>query len=99
MSPDAYTGITETALALAVVKTLVLVVGGVITYFAFKAYRRTRQRPLGLLAAGFGLVTLGLVLAGMLYELLDVQLAMGILLESLLVLAGFLVIAYSLYAQ
>ena len=97
MSP--YTGITEIALALAVVKTLVLVVGGLITYFAFKAYRRTRQRPLGFLAAGFGLVTLGLVLAGMLYELLSVRLAMGILLESLLVLAGFLVIAYSLYVQ
>ncbi|MFP8953239.1 hypothetical protein ACLI4Z_09750 [Natrialbaceae archaeon A-arb3/5] len=92
-------GGTETALALAVVKTLVLVVGGVITYFAFKAYRRTRQRALGLLAAGFGLVTLGLVLAGMLYEILNVPLAMGILLESLLVLAGFLVIAYSMYVQ
>jgi len=72
---------------------------GVITYFAFKAYRRTRQRALGYLAAGFGLVTLGLVLAGMLYELLEVDLATGILLESLLVLAGFLVIAYSLYVQ
>ncbi|SEW28356.1 DUF7521 family protein [Natrinema salifodinae] len=92
-------GPTETTLALAVVKTLVLVVGSVITYFAFKAYRRTRQRALGYLAIGFGLVTLGLVLAGMLYELLAVPLAMGILLESLLVLAGFLVIAYSLYVQ
>ncbi|MEY7849397.1 hypothetical protein AB7C87_09380 [Natrarchaeobius sp. A-rgal3] len=97
MSP--YTGATELALALAVVKTLVLVVGSVITYFAFKAYRRTRQRALGYLAAGFGLVTLGLVLAGMLYEILNVPLEMGILLESLLVLAGFLVIAYSLYVQ
>ncbi|RQG93269.1 hypothetical protein EA462_03500 [Natrarchaeobius halalkaliphilus] len=92
-------GTTETAMALAVVKTLVLVVGSVITYFAFKAYRRTRQRALGYLAAGFGLVTLGLVLAGMLYEILEVPLAIGILLESLLVLAGFLVIAYSLYVQ
>ncbi|MWV41932.1 hypothetical protein [Natrialba sp. INN-245] len=97
MSP--YAEATELALALAIVKTLVLVVGSVITYFAFKAYRRTRQRALGLLAGGFGLVTLGLVLAGMLYELLDVPLAIGILLESLLVLAGFLVIAYSLYVQ
>ncbi|WP_436346119.1 DUF7521 family protein [Natronorubrum sp. FCH18a] len=94
-----YTGATEIALALAVVKTLVLVVGTGITYFAFKAYRRTRQRALGMLACGFGLVTLGLVLAGMLYELLNVQLALGILLESLLVLAGFVVIAYSLYVQ
>ncbi|PCR92297.1 DUF7521 family protein [Natrinema ejinorense] len=92
-------GPTGMTLALTIVKTLVLVVGGFITYFAFKAYRRTRQRSLGYLAAGFGLVTLGLVLAGMLYELLDVLLITGILLESLLVLAGFLVIAYSLYVQ
>ena len=86
-------------LALAIVKTLVLVVGGVITYFSLKAYRRTRQRALGYLTVGFGLVTLGFVLAGMLYELLEVHLVTGILLESLLVLAGFLVIAYSLYVQ
>lgn len=94
-------GITETeiAIALAVVKTLSLIFGGLITYFAFKAYRRTRQRALGYLSAGFGLVTLGLVLAGLLYELLDVQLSVGILLESLLVLAGFTIIAYSLYVQ
>jgi len=86
-------------LALAIVKTLVLVVGGVITYFSLKAYRRTRQRALGYLTIGFGLVTLGFVLAGMLYELLEVHLVTGILLESLLVLAGFTVIAYSLYVQ
>lgn len=88
---------TTIALTLAVVKTLILLVGGVITFFAFKAYRRTRQRALGLLTVGFSLVTLGLVLAGLLYELLGVQLMMGILLESLLMLAGFLIIAYSLY--
>ncbi|OAQ51429.1 hypothetical protein HTG_17205 [Natrinema mahii] len=86
-----------TAIALAVVKTLVLVVGGVITFFAYKAYRRTRQPALAYLALGFGLVTLGLVLAGMLYEVLGLPLMTGILLESLLVLAGFFVIAYSLY--
>ncbi|MHC3439701.1 DUF7521 family protein [Natrialbaceae archaeon A-gly3] len=89
----------EVTIALAVVKTLVLVVGSVITYFAYKAYRRTRQRPLGYLAAGFGVVTLGLVLAGLLYELLSVPLAVGILIESLLALVGFVVIAFSLYAQ
>ncbi|WP_254528720.1 DUF7521 family protein [Natrinema gelatinilyticum] len=92
-----YAAAMPTALALAVVKTLVLIVGGVITFFAYKAYRRTRQQALGYLAFGFGLVTLGFVLAGMLYELLSVPLATGILLESLLVLAGFVVIAYSLY--
>ena len=97
MSPDA-AGAT-TSIALAIVKTLSLLVGGLITFLAFRAYRRTRQRPLGYLAAGFGLVTLGLVLAGTLYELLNVPLYTGILLESLLMLAGFLVIAYSLYVS
>jgi len=86
-----------TAIALAVVKTLVLIVGGIITFFAYKAYRRTRQPALWYLSLGFGLVTLGLVLAGMLYELLGVPLMTGILLESLLVLVGFVVIARSLY--
>ena len=89
----------EVTVTLAVVKTLVLVVGSVITYFAYKAYRRTRHRPLGYLAAGFAIVTLGLVLAGLLYELLNVPLAVGILIESLLALIGFVVIAFSLYAQ
>ncbi|MFC6719478.1 hypothetical protein ACFQGT_14185 [Natrialbaceae archaeon GCM10025810] len=90
---------TEIAIALAVVKTLVLIVGSVITYFAFKAYRRTRQPALGYLASGFGLVTLGLVLAGIVHEIIQIDLATGVLLESLLVLAGFLIIAYSLYVQ
>lgn len=98
MSPHDTAG-TDIAIALAVVKTLVFVVGSVITYFAFKAYRRTRQRALGYLATGFGLVTVGLGLAGLSYELLEVHLVVGILLESVLVLIGFLVIAYSLYVQ
>ncbi len=93
------TGLTEIALALAVVKTLVLVVGTLITYLSYKAYRRTRQPALGYLAVGFAIATLGFVLAGMLYELLGVDLIVGVLFESLLVLAGFVIIAYSLYAQ
>ncbi|WIV68292.1 DUF7521 family protein [Natrialbaceae archaeon AArc-T1-2] len=97
MSPDTIG--MEAAIALTVVKTLVLIVGGIITYFSFKAYRRTRQRALGYLATGFGIVTLGLVIAGFAHELLNVPLAIGILIESLLVLVGFVIIAYSLYVQ
>jgi hypothetical protein len=84
--------------ALIVVKTLVAVMGGLVTYFAVKAYRRTRARPLGLLAAGFGFVTVGAVLGGVAYELLGVSLALGVVVEGLFVLAGFGLIAYSLKA-
>lgn len=97
MSP--HTAGTMTAIALAVVKTLVVLVGGTITYFAYKAYRRTNQPALRLLAIGFGLVTLGFALAGLVYELLSISLVLGILIESILMLAGFIVIAYSLYAN
>lgn len=94
-----YTATMEVTIALAVVKTLVLIVGGLVTFFALKAYRRTRQRALGLLAGGFGLVTLGLAFAGLLHEILNVSLELGVLAESVLVLSGFTVIAYSLYVQ
>lgn len=85
-------------IALIVIKTLVALAGGVVTYFAFKAYRRTHARPLGFLAAGFALVTVGAVLGGTAYELFDVPLAFGVVIEGLFVLGGFSLIAYSLKA-
>lgn len=86
----------EVALVLAAVKTLVLIVGGVVTYYALKAYRRTRNRALGLLAAGFATVTAGAFLGGAVYELLNVALAIGVVIEGLFMLLGFSLIAYSL---
>ncbi|HMB50757.1 DUF7521 family protein [Natronoarchaeum rubrum] len=85
--------------AMAVVKTLILITGGVITYFAFRAYRRTDSRSLGALALGFGLITMGTFLAGVVADVIGMSLAVGVLTESVLVLAGFLVIAYSLYTR
>lgn len=85
--------------ALIVVKTLMIVMGVAITYFAYTAYRRTRNRSLGSLAAGFALVTIGSALAGFVYEFLGVWLGLGVLIEGLFVLAGFSLIAYSLVAE
>lgn len=86
-------------IGLIVVKILVAVMGGAVSYFAYKAYRRTRSRSLGLLAAGFALVTLGAILGGTAYELLGVSLGLGVLIEGLFVLTGFSLIAYSLKAE
>ncbi|MFB6253607.1 MAG: hypothetical protein ABEI06_03255, partial [Halobacteriaceae archaeon] len=58
MSPH----ITSTVVVL---KTLTLVLGGLITYFAYKAYRRSQSRPLQFLTIGFGFVTIGALLAGL----------------------------------
>ncbi len=86
----------EVQLAIAVVKTLILVVGGIVTYLAFSAYRRTGDRSLGFLAVGFGFIVVGVLLAGFTFELLDVALGLGILIESFFVLVGLSIIAYSL---
>jgi heme/copper-type cytochrome/quinol oxidase subunit 3 len=86
----------EVQLAIAIVKTFILLVGGVVTYLAFSAYRRTEDRSLGLLATGFGLIVVGVLLAGLTFELLSSSLGIGILIESLFVLSGLSIIAYSL---
>jgi hypothetical protein len=78
-------------------KTLTLVLGGLITYLSLKAYRRTGNEALGYLSAGFAIVTLGTLLAGAADQLLQAGFEVGLLIESALIAAGMLVIVYSLY--
>jgi hypothetical protein len=88
--------VTSTVVAL---KTMTLVLGGLITYFAFKAYRRTGARALRALALGFGTVTLGSLLAGVVDRLLETASPAALVVESALTAVGFAIILYSLYAE
>ena len=81
------------------VKTAILVFGGLITYFSYKAYRNTGERSLRALAIGFGIITFGALLAGVLDVLLNTSLALGVLIDAVLTLLGFAVITYSLYSD
>lgn len=83
-------------LFMGVVKALIGILGAVITYFSLKAYRRTKDNSLGLLTLGFGFVTIGAVLGGTLFEILEVSLAVGILVEGIFVCIGFALVALSL---
>lgn len=85
--------------AITVVKSGILLAGGLVTYFCWRAYRRTRGRPFAALTAGFGIITLGALLAGLFHVVVDVSLAVGVLIDGTLTLAGLLVVAYSLYAE
>ncbi|MEF8808106.1 DUF7521 family protein [Natronomonas sp.] len=89
----------EVQLAVAVVKTLILVVGGSVTLLAYRAYRRTHDRSLRLLSTGFAFIVVGVLLGGFTFEILMVDIGVGILIESLFVLVGLSVIAYSLRVQ
>lgn len=79
------------------VKVVTLAFGGLITYFSVRAYRRTLNPSLLLLAVGFAIVTLGTILAGIVHQLLVPDFRAGLLVESALLTCGFLVIVLSLY--
>ncbi|MEF8776172.1 MAG: hypothetical protein V5A43_06680 [Haloarculaceae archaeon] len=79
------------------VKTVTLLLGGLITYLGYRAYRRTGARSLRALSAGFGLITVGSLLAGVADLVLGTPIEVGLLIESSLIAVGFGIIVYSLY--
>jgi len=85
--------------AVVALKTVTLVLGGLITYFAFNAYRRTGAAPLRALAVGFGAVTLGSLVAGVLDRVVASGSQYALVAESALTAIGFAVVLYSLYAE
>lgn len=86
--------------AVVALKTLSLVMGGLVTYYAYKAYRRTEAPALRALAIGFGFVTLGALLAGAVDQVVGVEdRSWALLVESALTTLGFGVVLYSLYVE
>lgn len=81
------------------VKTVTLVFGGAVTALAVRAWRRSGGRSLGALALGIGLLTVGALFGGTAHLLLGLELATGVLVESLFAAGGFAVLTYSLYAD
>lgn len=82
-----------------ILKTLTLVLGGLITYFSLKAYQRTKAKALRALTIGFGIVTIGSLLAGVIDQFAGFPRMDAILVESTLLVIGFGIILYSLYAE
>jgi hypothetical protein len=88
--------ITPVVIAL---KTITLALGGLITYFSFKAYRRTDAAALRALAIGFGAVTLGSLFAGVADQGFGMSTDYALVIESALTAIGFGIIVYSLYVE
>jgi hypothetical protein len=86
-------------MAIAVIKFVILLLGGGITYIAFKAYRRTGEDSLRVLGIGFGVITLGALLTGVANQFFSVSLELGVLINSVFVALGLAVIMYSLNIQ
>lgn len=80
-------------------KTVSLLLGALVTYFAYKAYRRTGAASLQYLAIGFAIVTFGAMLGGVVDQVLAMTRDTAIAAESGLTVIGFAVIVYSLYVE
>ncbi|MWV64169.1 hypothetical protein GRS48_04940 [Halorubrum sp. JWXQ-INN 858] len=81
------------------VKTAILLLGGSITYYALRAFRRTGDPSLRALALGFGIVTVGALVGGVSHQFIGADLAVGIAIDGALTALGFAVIVYSLYVE
>ncbi|MDY7081284.1 MAG: hypothetical protein SXQ77_02465 [Halobacteria archaeon] len=90
---------SHVTVGIAVVKTVILLLGSLITYFSYKAFQRTGSKPLRALSIGFAFIVLGALAGGTLHQIVNVDLQIGVLIQSLLTMVGFVVITYSLYTD
>jgi O-antigen/teichoic acid export membrane protein len=88
-----------TPILLTALKTITLLIGATITFFSYRAYRRTGVPALRALTIGFGIVTLGSLLAGVADQFVNLGRDSAIVVESALTAVGFAVILYSLYVE
>lgn len=85
-----------TTSVLAVVRLLVLVLGVLITYYSLKAYRRTKTRYMRDASIGFGIITIGVFIEGLLFRFLGLDLELVHIIESVAIALGFVVLLISL---
>jgi hypothetical protein len=79
-----------------IAQALILVFGGVVVFYAGRAYGRTKSQAMLLLGIGFAFVTLGASAAGLLYNFYTVDLGTVITVQAFSQAIGFFVIVYSL---
>ncbi|WP_323174587.1 hypothetical protein [Natrialba sp. PRR66] len=84
---------------LGIAKIGALVLGGIVSLLAYRAYQRTQIEGLQYFAVGLMVITIGTFLVGILHHIFGVPSVQGMLYESLIACGGFLVMIYGLYGQ
>ncbi|MFB6354240.1 MAG: hypothetical protein ABEJ92_09155 [Halobacteriales archaeon] len=81
---------------LAVARLAVLALGLAVTAISYRAYRRSGTGYLRTAAVGFGIISLGVFVEGVLFELFELDLALVHVVESVAIGLGFVVLLQSL---
>ncbi|GGN96239.1 MULTISPECIES: DUF7521 family protein [Haloarcula] len=96
--------IPSSQVGVVVSKTLILIIGGLITYYSYQAYDRTGTPQHKWLTYGFGVVTLGAILGGALDLVVGTYYGVNLIYTSVFVSSaltaiGLGIILYSLYVR
>lgn len=84
---------------LGAVKIGALVLGGIVSLLAYRAYERTQLEGLQYFAVGLLVITIGAFLVGVLHHIFGIPSVQGMLFESLVACGGFLIMIYGLYGH
>lgn len=96
--------IPSSQVGIVVSKTLILILGGLITYYSYQAYRRTGTPQHRWLTYGFGVVTVGTLAGGILDIVIGNVYGIDLIYTSVFVSSsmtaiGLGIILYSLYVR
>jgi len=81
---------------LSAAQLLILVLGGIVVFYALRAYGRTKSKAMLLLGVGFAFVTLGAAIAGVLFNVANEDLTTVESVQAASQAVGFFIIVYSL---
>lgn len=82
---------------LIIAKLVTLALGLIITYQAYRGYRRTGSQPLLYVAVGFLFISVGVVAEGLLYEFGILPIYQASAAQTVVAAIGMLFVLYSLY--
>lgn len=88
--------VDSTTVILGVVRLVVLALGATVTYYSVKAYRRTKAHYMRNAAIGFAIITIGVFIEGLLFNVVGLDLELVHLVESVAIGLGFFVLLVSL---
>lgn len=89
----------ESSVVVTAAEIIVLGCTGILTFFAYRAYRRTGSQSLRTLMIGLGLVAGGSLLGGIVHQFGQYSFGASVGIDSVISALGFVVVLYALYVD
>lgn len=86
-------------IGLLIAKILVVALGLLIALQGYRAHARYDNRPMLYLAVGFSIISIGAVIEGVLYEVMNLSIFYAGMIQTSVVALGMVAVLYSLYGR